>query len=92
MRLQIYMKPAIGDLSHFIFCRRFVGLLYQSCYADMHRISDNAHEQRKKTKDTIDSSEDPDAQAAEHRASRDASAKWTLVQLPFKMFGPVLQT
>jgi hypothetical protein len=58
----------------------------------MVRISDNAHEQRRKTKDVTDSSEDPDAQAAEQRAARDASAKWTLVQLPFKMFSPVLQT
>jgi hypothetical protein len=58
----------------------------------MHRLSDNALEQRRKNRDSTDSTEDPEImQAAENRAQRDASAKWTLVQLPFRIFSPVLQ-
>lgn len=64
-------------------------MLYQSCYEDMHRRSDNAYEQRKKRKDAPESTEDPDF---DQRSERDSSAKWTLVQLPFKIFSPILQT
>jgi hypothetical protein len=72
-----------------IFSCRFVGMLYQSCYEDMRARSDNAYEQRKKRKDAPESTEDPDF---DQRAERDSSAKWTLVQLPFKIFSPILQT
>ena len=55
----------------------------------MRRFSDSSFGLRKKAKDSI---EDPEIQAVENRAERDSSSKWTLVQLPFKIFHPVLQT
>jgi hypothetical protein len=55
----------------------------------MHRLSDNASGQRKKARESI---EDANAPANEKRADWDASSKWTLVQLPFRIFYPVLQT
>jgi hypothetical protein len=57
----------------------------------MQRRSENAFEQRRKAYDARDA-EDSDFRVAEVRAERDSSAKWTLVQLPFKMFSPILST
>ena len=75
-----------------MFACRFVGLLYEHCYKEMHRQSGVAYDVRQKMSHAKDSAEDPEAQVnAEKRAERDTTFKWTLVMLPFKMFAPVLK-
>jgi hypothetical protein len=88
LSLPFLPEPGLSSISFF----RFVGLLYQQCYADVCRRSEDAFQQRKKAKGGTDSTDDHEAHAADKWAERDSSFKWTLVQLPFKIFKPVLQT
>ncbi len=69
-----------------------MGLLYQHCYADVCRRSEDAFQHRKKVKGGADLADDAEAHASDKRAERVSASKWTLVQLPFKIFAGVLQS